>query len=117
MKSRRQRGRSAIFNWEVHPVWRGIGCVMMVLVPALAYGIATTVFGQYWPAELGLKTDPITIRFLGTYEKFWIVVGLSTIVLIPTLLALLATLASLMYSLMGGDRTERVGRFLPKDRR
>jgi hypothetical protein len=23
--------------WEVHPIWRGIGCIMIILVPILSY--------------------------------------------------------------------------------
>jgi hypothetical protein len=23
--------------WDVHPVWRGIGCLMMLLIPVIAY--------------------------------------------------------------------------------
>lgn len=23
--------------WEVHPVWRGIGCILLVLLPVMAY--------------------------------------------------------------------------------
>jgi hypothetical protein len=116
MRPPRQTGRKAIFSWDVHPIWRGIGCLMMVLIPALAYGTAYTIFDLYWPAELGLKNAPMFIRFIGTYERFWVVVVLSTLVLIPALMALLSTFLSLLFSLLGGDRTERVGRFLPKDR-
>ena len=25
---------------EIHPIWRGIGCIMMVIVPLMAYGLA-----------------------------------------------------------------------------
>lgn len=27
--------------WKVHPVWRGIGCILIILVPLLAYSGAT----------------------------------------------------------------------------
>lgn len=45
--------------WEVHPVWRGIGCVFLVLVPILSYAGAVLLvrenLQQRWvqiPAEL-----------------------------------------------------------------
>ncbi len=45
--------------WRVHPVWRGIGCVMMVIIPIVSYtGAALLVEAnrhQGWlpmPAEL-----------------------------------------------------------------
>jgi hypothetical protein len=90
---------------------------MMILIPGLAYGLAYTVLDQNWPAELGEKTMPVFIRYVGTYDLFWVVVVVVTILLIPILLAILSTAASLIYGIMGGDRTERVGRFLPKDKR
>ena len=40
-------------NLGVHPVMRGIGCVMIILVPILAYGAAVLLvnygFSQGWP--------------------------------------------------------------------
>ena len=29
---------------QVHPIWRGIGCVMLILIPILAYAAADTFF-------------------------------------------------------------------------
>ena len=29
--------------WRVHPIWRGIGCVMIVLIPIISYAIGDIV--------------------------------------------------------------------------
>ena len=57
----------------VHPVMRGIGCIMIVIVPILAYGIAVLLVnygvGQAWPIPPGwLGTPafhPLLWRFQG----------------------------------------------------
>jgi hypothetical protein len=45
--------------WEIHPVWRGIGCILMLLLPVLSYAGADLLLDenlrQGWvrvPAEL-----------------------------------------------------------------
>ena len=46
-------------RWRIHPIWRGIGCFMMVLIPLISYAAAFTVaranYQNGWvriPAEL-----------------------------------------------------------------
>jgi hypothetical protein len=38
---------------DIHPLWRGVGCIMMVVVPLISYAIAVGVvkYGieHYWP--------------------------------------------------------------------
>ncbi len=52
-------------NLGVHPVMRGIGCIMMIVVPILAYGIALLLvdYGmqQRWPIPPGWL-EPISIH-------------------------------------------------------
>ncbi len=48
-------------NREVHPVMRGIGCIMMVIVPIISY-LASTVIVNYLPIPLPPEmTRPIDI--------------------------------------------------------
>lgn len=57
----------------VHPVMRGIGCLMMILVPILSYGIAVLVvnYGQRsgWPIPQGWfghpTIHPLLLRLQG----------------------------------------------------
>lgn len=47
----RQRSKPKVTG--VHPVMRGIGCIMMIIVPILSYGIAVLLvnygYSQGWP--------------------------------------------------------------------
>ena len=27
--------------WEIHPIWRGFGCIMMLIIPLISYAAAT----------------------------------------------------------------------------
>jgi uncharacterized membrane protein len=64
-------------NRDVHPIMRGIGCIMIVVVPVLAYGIAVLAanFGaaQGWPLPREWFGPP-TI-----HQLLWKVQGLTPI--------------------------------------
>jgi hypothetical protein len=49
-------------NVGVHPVMRGIGCVLMIIVPILAYGVAVLLvnygFSRGWPIPPGWYGPP-----------------------------------------------------------
>ena len=60
-------------NTGVHPVMRGIGCIMIVVVPILAYGAAVLLvnyaIGQNWPLPpdwIGRPTiHPLLLKLQG----------------------------------------------------
>lgn len=50
--------------WDIHPIWRGIGCLFMLLIPVMAYAGATLLveanFTERWvpiSAELAAEVD------------------------------------------------------------
>lgn len=61
----------------VHPVMRGIGCLMIVIVPILAYGVSLLL------VDYGLKNGwPIPTDWLGTptfHPLLWRLSGVATI--------------------------------------
>lgn len=64
-------------NREVHPLMRGIGCIMMVIVPILAYGSAVLLVN--YGASRGW---PIPPNWLGTptfHPLLWRLQGLTTL--------------------------------------
>jgi hypothetical protein len=72
--------------WKVHPIWRGIGCILMVVIPVLSYAIAGELVKAnsangwiYVPIQL---FQPIPIPILRTVPH-------QPIVLIVTLLLML----------------------------
>lgn len=63
---------------EVHPVMRGIGCILIVLVPIIAYGTSTYVVdygvGHGWPIPatwLGIIDIPPLLQKLAGLAVIW----------------------------------------------
>jgi hypothetical protein len=58
-----QKPKPKVDRNEVHPVMRGIGCILLVLVPILAYGTAVYLVND------GVRRGwPIPLTWLGTVE-------------------------------------------------
>jgi hypothetical protein len=104
-------------SYGVHPVMRGIGCIMMIVVPILAYGTALLLvdYGirQRWPIPPSWL-QPITIHpllfRLRNLEPVWnfllvqdnlIAVLVFTIVIIVVVGSLMSVLFGYLYSIFG----------------
>jgi hypothetical protein len=73
-----QREKAKAKRNEVHPVMRGIGCILIVLVPIIAYGIAvyTVDYGvrKGWPIPptwLGMINIPPLLLKLAGLSVIW----------------------------------------------
>lgn len=73
-----QREKAKAKRNEVHPVMRGIGCILIVLVPILAYGTAMYIvdYGvrRGWPIPatwLGIIDIPPLLMKLGGLTVIW----------------------------------------------
>ena len=73
-----QRQKEKVKRNEVHPVMRGIGCILLVLVPIIAYGTAVYVvdYGlrRGWPIPfswLGMVNIPPLLLKLGGLSVVW----------------------------------------------
>jgi len=68
----------SIKRGEIHPLMRGIGCILFVVVPALAYGTAVLVvnygIGRGWPIPpdwLGTPTiHPLLLSLRGLAQVY-----------------------------------------------
>ena len=71
-----QKREPRVQRGQVHPVMRGIGCLLLVIVPILSYGIAVLV------VNYGIQNGwPIPPNWLGTPEihpLLWRLGGLQT---------------------------------------
>lgn len=101
------RGRAPARPWRVHPVWRGIGCVMMILIPVIAYAGAVRLveenLKQGWlpvPAEFART---ITLPVLGSVQ-YLLAYLLVTVVLSLIGFGVFTALYSLIYSLIGPSK-------------
>jgi len=73
-----QREKQKAKRNEVHPVMRGIGCILLVLVPIIAYGTAVLVvdYGvrKGWPIPftwLGMVNIPPLLMKLAGLSVIW----------------------------------------------
>lgn len=58
-----QKMSKSTIKKEIHPAWRGIGCVLIVVIPVLAFALAELLFmPEYRPAWL-LGSIPPELRF------------------------------------------------------
>jgi uncharacterized oligopeptide transporter (OPT) family protein len=104
----------------VHPVMRGIGCIMMVVVPIISYGIALLLvdYGlkQGWPIPrswLGQPTIPALLLSLQGLRPIWdflvvqnnlIATIVFTIVIIFIIGGLMSIIYGYIYTLFGPPR-------------
>jgi hypothetical protein len=105
---------------EVHPIWRGIGCIMFVLVPIMAYAgaelIVRTGVEKGWPLPpelLGFIRFPDWIykvpvlsdicRWLASYPNL-LAVLIFFLVLLLLLSGVFSTVYSIVYRTIGPSR-------------
>ncbi len=88
----------------IHPIWRGIGCIMLILMPVMAYAGAVELvnanFANGWvpmPAEFAKAVD---IPFLGTVRYLYAYIAMGLILLMIGY-GILTILYSILYSAIG----------------
>ena len=98
------RASAAQRPWEIHPVWRGIGCLLMVLVPVMAYAGAVLLVqanvSQGWIPISSELYQRVNIPNVGSFENLF------ANLLVAALLALLGfglivAIYSLIYKAVG----------------
>ena len=92
--------------WDVHPIWRGIGCVLLILIPIMAYAGAVVLIRENiennWvslPREL---TVSYVIPYLGFRINFADIAA--TILLMFIGFGVLVVIYAFIYSLIGPPR-------------
>lgn len=102
---------------EIHPIWRGIGCILIVIIPLMAYASAVLLIDEN--AQRGWFRIPPDINnipipaFLATNLPGWIVNDFYAKLLVAFLFALIffalfTVLYSFAYRLGGGYRPSPV---------
>lgn len=88
----------------VHPIWRGIGCVLMILIPILAYAGAVMLvqanLEQRWLPTPYALAQPVTLPYFGQVNYLYAYL-LVAVVLSLIGFALLSLLYALVYSMIG----------------
>jgi predicted neutral ceramidase superfamily lipid hydrolase len=56
-------------RWKIHPIWRGIGCALILLIPIMAWFGASLILQTYRRIPLSYElTKPITLRYVQVME-------------------------------------------------
>jgi hypothetical protein len=94
--------------WEIHPIWRGIGCLLLILIPILSYAgavllVKANVDHRWVPAPFELmRTVDIPIVLISIDHLF---ANLMVAVLLMLIgFGILMMFYSLLYSVLGPPR-------------
>lgn len=97
-----RRTEDKLQPWKIHPVWRGIGCILTVIIPILAFAVSDLVI------EANITSIGIPIELRGTVETyvfgpirfFWAKVLFGTVISVG-LFAVLTFFYAVLYRLSG----------------
>ena len=92
--------------WDVHPIWRGIGCILIILIPIMAYAGAVVLvrenFKNKWVALPTELIGSFVIPYLGARVYYAEIAA--TLLLMFFGFGVIVILYSLMYRLVGPAR-------------
>lgn len=106
------------FPWKIHPIWRGIGFLFIIIIPVISLGLADQILPLLEEPLPEYLTQTVVFPGVGGVENFYVRTIL-TIVLSIAIFLLISILASIIYSMFGGHRNEELARFTkkyPRDR-
>lgn len=89
---------------EPHPVWRGIGFIMMILIPLLAFSLADVAVSyikeQGYAIPQEFRYEVIDIPLYGPVTDIWAILGLGFVIA----LILFAVMAFISAAIYGSSR-------------
>ena len=93
--------------WKIHPIWRGIGCLLMLIIPVIAYAGAVVLVRMneekgWLPAPVEFM-KPVTLPVVGSVDNFYSVAAM-TILLTIIGFGLVTIIYSMIYSAVGPSR-------------
>jgi len=98
------RSRAPKRPWTVHPIWRGIGCLMMILIPVMSYAASVLIVQE--DLKQGWLPVPVEFSRAITIPYFGNVPYLLANLLVAVVLSLIGfgiftAFYSLIYSILG----------------
>jgi hypothetical protein len=100
-------------RWKVHPIWRGVGLILIILIPIMAFAaaimIVRTNIHAHWfdvPAELaGSYSVPDSIKLLipDLDRLYYVDIAFAACFMIVGF-GILSVLYAFMYRMFGPDR-------------
>ncbi len=101
MRDRRHRGP---LTWRIHPIWRGIGLVLLIVIPFIAYGLAGMLMDYSVSHDL---TNQNATQIVAGVDDLYLQIGLA-LVLTLLLYLVFSVVGSLLYSALGGRENEEI---------
>ena len=101
------RASAAQRPWDIHPIWQGIGCLLMIMIPVMAYAGAVLLVqanvSQGWVPISAELSRPVNIPNVGSFE--YLFANLLVAAILAMLgFGLLVAIYSLVYRAVGPSR-------------
>ena len=94
--------------WQVHPIWRGIGCLLVLIGPPLAFSAAHYLvemnFEYGWLPVPGDFRQPFTIPFVDYILPHALASLLVAVILLLLGFAIIMIVYSTIYAILGPSR-------------
>ncbi|HLE73075.1 MAG TPA: hypothetical protein VI688_02410 [Anaerolineales bacterium] len=91
---------------KLHPIWTGIGCAMLILIPLISWGLADVLVDYLVATYPDLALD-IGKANPGGVNILYLKIG-SAVILSILIYLLFTILSSLFYTLLGGSRDAEI---------
>lgn len=93
--------------WEIHPVWQGIGCIMLILIPIMAYAGAVLLvqanLEYHWVPMPASLSRTVSIPNIGEVEYLYLNLLVAAVLALVGF-ALLVALYAFIYRIVGPPR-------------
>lgn len=91
---------------KLHPIWNGIGCAMVVLIPLISWGLADVLVDYIFTTFPDLPLN-IAKENPGGIDILYIKIGAAVILGMLLYLAF-SILSSLLYTMLGGSKDAEI---------
>jgi hypothetical protein len=89
----------------MHPIWRGIGFLMLILIPIIAFFLTSLIL-EYFASD-PLSQPAYFLRSLSDQNYLYLQIGL-TVFLTVLIYLIFNILGALIYSMFGGHEDEEL---------
>lgn len=93
--------------WSIHPIWRGIGCILFLLIPILSYAGALLLveanMKQHWVPVTNQVMRTINLPFVGPVEHLMANL-MVTLALMLVGYSIVVSIYTLIFSMFGPSR-------------
>lgn len=94
--------------WSIHPIWRGIGCLMAIIMPIFAFAAASMLVDYNlkagWYPVPGDLMSPFTIPGVGYTLPHLFASLLVAVLLLLAIFAVIMIFYAIVYALLGPKR-------------